>query len=62
VTATTVPGTSGVEMRTSVAVTNGANMDGITAGDHFRMRIRRDVANDTAAGDAELSMVEIVET
>ena len=62
VTAATVPGTSGVVSVTNVAITNGANMDGLVAGDSFRLRVRRDVANDTAAGDAQLIAIEIKET
>ncbi|KIO48185.1 hypothetical protein [Nitrosospira sp. NpAV] len=62
VTAATVPGTSGVILVLSAAVSNGANMDSIAAGEAFRLRIKRDVANDTAAGDAELIAVELKET
>lgn len=62
VTAATVPGTSGVVSVTNVAVTNGANMDSIAVGEAFRLRIRRDVANDTAAGDLHLLAVELKET
>ncbi len=60
-TAATVPGTSGVMMTHSVTFTQ-AEADGVAAGDAFRLRIRRDVANDNAAGDAELYrvLVEIV--
>lgn len=62
VTAATVPASAGIVSVTSVAITNGANMDGVVAGDSFRLRIRRDVANDTAAGDAQLLAIEIKET
>jgi hypothetical protein len=62
VTAVTVPGTSGHLLVLSVAITKGANMDSVVAGDQFRIRIRRDVTNDTATGDAELWSVEIRET
>lgn len=63
VTAATVPGTSGVETITNVACAKGATaMDTVVAGNAFRLRIRRDVANDTAAGDAQLISVEIRET
>lgn len=62
VTAATVAGTSGVVTVTNVAVTTGANIDSIAVGESFRIRIRRDVANDTAAGDAELLAVELKET
>lgn len=60
VTATTVPGTSGQILKMSVNVSNGANMDSLAAGEMFRLRIRRDVANDTATGDAELLRVMLV--
>lgn len=62
VTAATVPATSGHVDIVNVAITDGANMDSVAAGEAFRLRIRRDVANDTAAGDAELFGVEIKET
>lgn len=62
ITATTVPATSGSPIVLNVAVAKGTNMDSIVAGDLFRIRIKRDVANDTASGDAELLCVEIRET
>lgn len=62
ITAVTVPGTSGFVDILSVAVTNGANMDSIAVGEAFRIRVTRDVANDTAAGDAELVAIELRET
>jgi hypothetical protein len=62
VTATTVSGTSGQPTTTNVAIAKGTNMDSVVAGDTFRIRIKRDVANDNAAGDAELYSVEIRET
>lgn len=62
ITAVTVPGTSGQLLRMSVAVSSGANLDSLAAGELFRIRVRRDVANDTAAGDAELLAVTIGET
>lgn len=60
VTAVTVPGTSGQVLKMSVNVSNGSNMDSLAAGELFRLRIRRDVANDTATGDAELLRVMMV--
>jgi hypothetical protein len=62
VTAVTVPATSGHVDITNVAVTDGANIDSIAVGEMFRLRVRRDVANDTAAGDAQLLAVELKET
>jgi hypothetical protein len=62
VTAVTVPGTSGHVKIASVAIANGANLDSLAVGEAFRLRVRRDVANDTAAGDLELVAVELKET
>lgn len=63
VTAATVPGTSGVIKVTNVAITAGATgTDSIAAGDDFRLRVRRDVANDTAVGNLQLLSVELKET
>lgn len=55
-TAATVPATSGQPMTHQVTFTQ-AQADSVAAGDAFRLRIRRDVTNDTAAGDAELIRV-----
>lgn len=64
VTAATVPSGAGADDTkiTNVAVSNGANMDSIAVGEMFRLRVTRDVANDTAAGDLELYAVELKET
>lgn len=63
ITAATVPATSGLVDILNVAITAGAaGTDNVAAGDGYRLRIRRDVANDTAAGDAELWAVEVRET
>lgn len=59
---TTVPGTSGLVDIVSIAFTDGADMDSVTAGDGFRLKITRDAASDDATGDAELRFVEIRET
>lgn len=59
---TTVPGTSGHVDVLSITFTDGADMDSVVAGDQFRLKITRDAAADTAAGDAELHWVEIQET
>jgi hypothetical protein len=61
-TAATVPGTSGFPFLQNLAITKGANMDSVVAGDTYRLKIARDVANDTAAGNAEILSVEIRET
>jgi hypothetical protein len=62
ITAATVDAASGNTGVTSVAFTNGAQMDSVAAGEAFRVRIRRDVANDTAAGNAQLLALELKET
>lgn len=62
ITAATVSGTSGIVTTSNVAITDGANIDSIAVGELCRIRIKRDVANDTATGDAELHFVEIKET
>jgi hypothetical protein len=63
VTATTVDATSGKVTVTSVAITAGSTgTDSIAPGDAFRLRVRRDVATDTATGDAHLISVEVKET
>ena len=54
-----VNGTSGIITVTGITTTN---IDGITAGDAFRLRVSRvgnDATNDTASGNAQLVAVEI---
>ena len=62
ITAATVPSTSGHVDILNVAITDGANIDSIAVGESFRIRIKRDVTNDTAAGDLELMAIELKET
>jgi hypothetical protein len=62
IAAVTVPATSGFVDVVSVNVADGANMDSLAAGEMFRIRVKRDVANDDAAGDAELHFVRVRET
>ena len=62
ITAATVPGTSGMILKSSVSITNGANMDSLAAGEAFRIKLRRNVASDTAAGDAQLVAMVARET
>lgn len=62
ITATTVPGTAGIYQTLTVAISNGANMDSVAAGEQFRLRLRRDVANDTATGDGRFVGGSIKET
>jgi hypothetical protein len=62
ITAATVDGTSGKISVTNVVCTAGAaGTDSIAAGEDFRVRVRRDVANDTATGDLQLLSVELKE-
>ena len=61
-TAVTVSGTAGEVDIVSLAITKGANMDSVVAGEGFRLKVARDTANDTATGDAQLLWVEIRET
>lgn len=62
IVAATVDGTSGKAKTTSIGITSGANMDSLAAGEYFRIKVARDVANDTAVGNAEIECVEIRET
>lgn len=62
VTAVTVPGTSGYVDIVNVSISNGANMDSIAGGEYFAIRLKRDVANDNATGDAEFHAMELKET
>jgi len=59
---TTVPGTSGNVDVVSITFTDGADMDSVAAGEEFRIKVTRDAAADTAAGDAEITKVVIKET
>lgn len=62
ITAATVDGTSGNTKTTSVTCTAGSTgTDSVAAGDLFRLRVRRDVANDTATGDAQIVGIELRE-
>ena len=55
-------GTAGYVVIDSIAFTDGSDMDSVTAGDGFRLKISRDATNDSMAADAELRFVEIRET
>lgn len=56
--ATATNGTSGIPTVVSINH-SGSELDGIAAGDLFRLKITRKVADDTMAGDAEVIAVEI---
>lgn len=60
-TAQSVPATSGQVLYVDVDLASGTEIDDLAAGDLFRIRIRRDVANDTAVGDTQLLAVLIKE-
>lgn len=62
VVAVAVPGTSGFTLEMTLAIAKGSAMNNVVAGDQFRTRITRDVANDTAIGNTEITSVEIRET
>lgn len=56
--------TSGACQYTTIAFTNGAQIDSLAAGESFRLKVTRDAADgaDTMTGDAELLRVELRET
>lgn len=62
VTAATVPATSGFPLKLTGTFTSGAQMDNLVAGEMFRLKVARDVANDTAVGNVEQLEVEVKET
>ncbi len=60
-----VPATSGLIDVAAIPFADGAEIDGMTAGELGRIKIERkptDTANDSAAGDLELHAVEIEES
>lgn len=59
------PGGASQPVEDTLAITKGANMDSVVAGDPFRLKVRRDAddgVNDDMTGDAELYHLEIRET
>lgn len=62
VTAATVPGTSGQTLALNGAFSSGAAMDSLAAGEQFRLKVARDVANDNAVGNVQVTMIEVKET
>ena len=60
------PGTAGIVAYHSDAMSDGAQMDSVAAGEYFRLRLRRDAdgsaVTDDMAGDAQLVFIEIKET
>jgi hypothetical protein len=61
ITATAVSATSGMVKKTCADAPVGATIDSLVAGDAFRLRVRRNVAADDAAGDAQLIAVTMKE-
>jgi hypothetical protein len=62
--AATAPGTTGFPLYTTIAFTNGAQLDSLAVGEHFRLRILRlpADASDSMAGNAQLIGLEGKET
>lgn len=62
----TAPGTSGQVIKVTVTHASGAEMDSLSAGEAFRLKVRRDAdgtsGTDDIATDAELLFIEIRET
>jgi hypothetical protein len=60
------PGTSGQTVKVSIAITSGAQMDSLAAGEWARLKIRRDAdatsGTDDINSDAELFGIAIKET
>lgn len=57
----TVPGTSGYVSIIGISFNDGAEMDALSPGEAFRLKITRDASIDTAIGDAQLLAIEIRE-
>lgn len=58
------PASAAGEIQVSrISFTDGAQMDSVVAGDHYRLRVARDSdhANDTMSGDAEVIAVRVIE-
>lgn len=64
--ACTANGTSGIISTATITFTDGAQIDGLLAGEPFRLKVTRDADGttgiDDATGDAELVTIEIKET
>ncbi len=62
--AATTSGTSGIETKTTITFSSGANMDSLAAGGSFRLKLRRiaDDVDDDMAGDAQLLSLNLKET
>lgn len=62
--AVTTNGTSGIKNKSTITFSSGANMDSLAAGEPFRLKLARKVANvgDTMTGDAEITEAHLKET
>lgn len=58
----TVPGAASVLTVTSIAFTDGADMDSVQAGGMYRLKLTRDAASDTNNSTAQAYFVELRET
>lgn len=60
----TTNGTSGIKNKSTITFSSGANMDSLAAGEPFRLKLARKVANagDTMTGDAEITEAHLKET
>src|SRR5690606_34147041 len=56
---TSVPSTAGLVDVVSIDFSDGAEIDGLQAGEEYRLAITRDAASDTASGDAQITKVEV---
>ncbi len=58
------PALNGSPQYTEIALTDGAQIDNLAAGERYRLKIQRDATNvgDTMADDAEIIAVELRET
>lgn len=61
VAAETVSGTAGEIDIVSTNMPNGSGIDYLSVGEYGRLRIKRDVSNDTCPSDAELYAIELRE-
>lgn len=58
----TVPANAGDVDISTIAFTDGAQMDGLLVGESFRIKLTRDAASDTAVGNAQVLTLEMRET
>lgn len=61
-TASSANATANLPIIQSAALTKGTNMDSVVKGDTYRLKVGRDVANDTAVNPAQIFSIEVRET